>query len=240
MSPTLFFSTAFTLGLLGSLHCLGMCGPIAVALPGGGPRQSTYAVGRLLYNLGRVLTYTLLGLVAGLVGKTVALAGLQRWVSIGVGLLLLAAALFGRRVTSGGPLAGWAGRAVGRLKTALGALMRGHGLGALFGIGLLNGLLPCGLVYVALAAAVAAGGFWVGGLYMACFGLGTIPLMLAVSLFGHTVLVRWRRPLQRLLPVGLAVLSALFILRGLSLGIPYLSPDLSTAAAAGSCCPPAP
>ena len=104
--------------------------------------------------------------------------------------------------------------------------------------GLLNGLLPCGLVYAALAGAAATGGPLGGALFMAAFGLGTIPAMLAVSLAGRLITAPWRARFQRAVPVAMAVLAVLFIVRGLSLGIPYLSPDLSPEAVAGgrSCC----
>src|ERR1035441_277600 len=84
--------TAFLLGLVGSLHCAGMCGPLALALPAAGNTTAGYLLGRVAYNTGRIITYCLLGIVFGLAGWTFLLAGLQRWTSIALG----AAALLGR------------------------------------------------------------------------------------------------------------------------------------------------
>lgn len=235
MNP-LLFSTAFMLGLFGSLHCLGMCGPLAMALPGAGERGVKYLVGRVLYNLGRVLTYGVMGILFGLLGQTMALAGLQRWLSIIAGLLLVAAVFLGRKRALSAKLMAPLAGLLRRLKATLGRLLGRHSLGTMLGIGLLNGLLPCGLVYMALAGAAATGRAVDGGLFMVWFGLGTFPLMLATSLFGHLAFARWRTQLQRAIPLVLLVLGFLFIMRGLSLGIPYISPDLSSPEAARSCC----
>jgi hypothetical protein len=114
-------------------------------------------------------------------------------------------------------------------------LLRQRSVGSLWTLGLVNGLLPCGLVYVACAGATATGSVPGGALYMALFGLGTIPLMLAISLSGRLVPFAWRLKLARVIPVSVLLLALLLILRGMSLGIPYLSPDL---AVASSCCQP--
>ena len=106
-------------------------------------------------------------------------------------------------------------------------------------IGLLNGFLPCGLVYVALAGAITTGGWVMGGLYMVTFGLGTLPVMLAVSLAGRLLGTGFRTKLTRLVPIAGTVLAMLFILRGLSLGIPFVSPTpakTDTGQATMDCC----
>ncbi len=230
--------TAFILGLLGSLHCLGMCGPIAIALPRGGAGRIRYVTGRVAYNVGRVVTYTILGLAFGVVGQRFALAGLQQGLSIFAGVVLLVGLFFGKFFAGKMPAAGPVYRLVGQLKRALGSRLQNRSGSSLLVIGLLNGLLPCGLVYAALAPAAATGSAFGGAAYMALFGLGTFPMMLALALGGHLIFARYRGPLLRALPVLLAVLAVLFILRGLSLGIPYLSPDLSTSETAASCCQP--
>jgi hypothetical protein len=101
-------------------------------------------------------------------------------------------------------------------------------------LGLLNGLLPCGLVYVACAGATATGGLMAGVQYMAAFGLGTVPMMLGISLSGRLIPIALRLQLRKAIPVSVFLLASLLILRGLALGIPYLSPDL--ASANSSCC----
>jgi uncharacterized protein len=222
--------TAFILGLAGSLHCAGMCGPLALALPPVGGMSGGFAAGRCAYNLGRVLTYCVLGLVFGLVGRTLLLAGVQRWVSIGLGVVLVTGLFGSRRLSGWFPVA----RLVEELKSRMSVLLRRRSILALGLLGLLNGLLPCGLVYVACAGATATGGLGTGAAYMAVFGLGTVPMMLGISLSGNLVPVSFRLKLRKVVPVSVFLLATLLILRGLSLGIPYVSPDLTSGSPA--CC----
>ncbi len=224
--------TGFLLGLVGSLHCAGMCGPLMLALPATGNSRTSFLWGRVAYQFGRVLTYGLLGAGFGLLGETLALAGFQRWVSLGAGIAIISSLLVSSRFTLQMPIA----RAVAGLKSGVGRLLRRRTFASAFWLGVLNGLLPCGLVYAAGAGAIAAGGFFLGVEYMCAFGLGTVPMMLGLGLAGPGLqrIVRFR--LQPLLPAGLAVVGALLILRGLSLGIPYLSPDLSGTTTASHRC----
>ncbi len=221
--------TAFILGLVGSLHCAGMCGPLALAMPSTGDSRVQYFAGRLSYNLGRLVTYCVLGIVFGVVGRTLLLAGVQRWVSIVLGLALLAGLLGSRELALWHP----ATRLVQSIKLHMSSLLRHRSLRSLAFLGLLNGFLPCGLVYVACAGAVATGGVLPGTQYMAAFGVGTIPLMLAIGLSGKLIPTPVRLQLRKAIPVSVFLLSLLLILRGMSLGIPYLSPDLASGA---SCC----
>lgn len=213
------YATPFLLGLLGSLHCAGMCGPLAVAVSasGGGSHPAT---GRLLYNLGRLGTYTVLGALFGLFGRGLAIAGFQRWLSITAGVLILAGLVASTRRSPTGLLL----RAVEFLKTVFGRLLGRGTLGSRVLLGSLNGLLPCGLVYVASASAAATGSPLVGAAWNLAFGLGTLPLMLAITLAGGRMPFVWRLRLQRFIPAGVAVTGAMLVLRGLALGIPYLSP----------------
>ena len=225
-------SLAFLLGFLGSLHCAAMCGPLMLALPVAGGGVGRFVVGRLIYQFARITTYCLLGVAAGFVGQSVALAGLQRWVSIALGVAILAGFLISKKIVLAAPVVRW----VGQLKQLMAAQLKQRNFRALGLLGILNGLLPCGLVYVALAGAVAGGTLTSGILYMAVFGLGTLPMMLSISLSGRLFPVAWRMPLRRAIPMGVYLLAALLILRGLGLGIPYISPDL-TSNAAGCCAP---
>lgn len=222
--------TAFILGLVGSLHCAGMCGPLALALPATGHTTAGFFAGRAAYNLGRIFTYCALGVVFGLVGRTLLLAGIQRWVSIGLGVALLAGLLTSRKLALWRPLTAL----VEQLKSRMSALLRRRSWTALAALGLLNGLLPCGLVYVACAGATTTGGVLSGAQYMAAFGAGTVPLMLAIGLSGKLIPFPLRLKLRKAIPVSICLLAALLILRGMGLGIPYLSPDLSTGS--GECC----
>ena len=223
--------TAFLLGLVGSLHCAGMCGPLALALPPAGNTRSTYLLGRLAYNLGRIITYCVMGLVFGLIGKSLTLVGIQRWASIALGVALLVGLLASRKLILGRPFLA----VVAWLKHRMGALLRQRSFPSLLLLGLLNGLLPCGLVYVACAGAAVTDGLVGGVLYLAAFGVGTLPMMLALSLSGRLVPVPLRLKMAKAVPVAVGLIAALLILRGLSLGIPYLSPNLS-AAGNVSCC----
>lgn len=212
--------TAFTIGILGSLHCVGMCGPIALALPYQGRNRWVATSNVLLYNTGRIITYSLLGLVIGLLGQGLFLAGLQTHVSIGLGVLLLIIAVFSinvearlLRVPALTHLNDW-------VKKQLASLLRHHGRKSLLLIGMLNGLLPCGLVYMAIVGAVAAGGMLQGVAYMALFGLGTVPLMLATAMAGQFINLRLRNRLRKLIPLFLVAFAILFIARGLQFQIP--------------------
>ncbi len=227
----------FLFGLLGSFHCVGMCGAIALALPGGVDKTTSplrYAGGRLLYNLGRVTTYAMLGAGAGLVGQGLRLAGVQQSLSIASGVLILLLVAVPERYT--GRLAGTLGldRPLAWVKNTLGRLFQQPTLSALYTTGVLNGLLPCGLVYLALAGALSAPGVAGAALYMACFGLGTLPLMFGLSLSGRLVPLLWRTRMRQAVPYAASVLAVVFIVRGLGLGIPYLSPQLPPATATAS------
>ncbi|HEX7653452.1 MAG TPA: sulfite exporter TauE/SafE family protein [Verrucomicrobiae bacterium] len=222
------FVLAISLGLLGSLHCAAMCGPLLLALPvpAGGPAR--FITGRLIYQLGRILTYTLLGILAGLAGKSIVLIGIQRWLSIGLGVAILGGFFLSRRLALATPVI----RSVGWLKRVMGRQLQQRTLRSLFLLGILNGLLPCGLVYVALAGAVSRGTLTAAIGFMAAFGLGTLPTMLGISLSGKILSPAIRLKLRRVIPVSVCLLAGLLILRGMALGIPYLSPDL----AQGTCC----
>ncbi|MBI4659336.1 MAG: sulfite exporter TauE/SafE family protein [Verrucomicrobia bacterium] len=224
--------TAFLLGLVGSLHCAGMCGPLALALPASRGNFSSFLTGRLAYNIGRMVTYCGLGAVFGLLGQTFALAGFQEAASIVSGAAILVGLAASSRYAIGLP----AVNGLSRLKSAFASLLRRRGVGSLFLLGLLNGLLPCGLVYAACAGAVASGEFTAGVRYMGLFGLGTIPMMLGLGLAGMKLRSILGLRFQKLVPVCVALVGVLLILRGLSLGIPYLSPDLSRGAAERAVC----
>ncbi|MGC3957639.1 MAG: sulfite exporter TauE/SafE family protein [Verrucomicrobiota bacterium] len=216
--------TAFLLGFVGSAHCAGMCGPLALALPHWGRGQGSFLLGRVLYNFGRIVTYAMMGAAFGLLGRGVVLAGLQRWVSLGLGVMILLGVLISFRFANRVPVT----RGVNWLKAALGSMLQRRAMPAMFGIGLLNGLLPCGLVYVAGAAATATGDAVAGMRYMLVFGLGTVPMLLAVSLLGAKLQFALRFKVQRLIPASLILVGMLLLLRGMALGIPYVSPKLPT------------
>ncbi len=215
---------ALMTGLVGSLHCLGMCGPIAIALPLGNKSFLSRAGGGLIYNIGRIITYALLGAIFGLLGQGIEMAGLQQWASILLGLALIlsviAPAVFRGKLKIEQLFVGYAGKMIGSFRK----LFSIHSIPSLFLIGLLNGLLPCGLVYVAIAGAINTNALIQGIFYMIIFGIGTIPIMLAIPLIGNLVGNTFRKKYSKVLSGFIIILGIVFILRGLSLGIPYISP----------------
>ena len=220
--------TAFIVGLFGSLHCIGMCGPITLALPGFKNHIPKVVSSRLLYNTGRTITYALMGALIGLVGEGISLVGAQRWVSIGSGILLIVIVIIPASLSFRLQILKPAYHFTDYLKKKFGPLLRSNSLSSVFFIGILNGFLPCGLVYVAIAGALGTGSLVQGTLYMAFFGLGTIPLMFAFSVFGQFIGVGVRRKFNKVVPVFIVVLGVIFILRGMNLGIPYISPKLGS------------
>jgi len=218
--------TAFIIGLAGSLHCIGMCGPIAIALPLRDESKSRLLLGRVLYNTGRILTYALLGIIFGFIGSGFFIGGYQQGLSIVLGILMLLTLFLPSKYASYITGARLHEKLTGKLKSVWRKLMQKNSVGSMFLIGLLNGFLPCGLVYIALAGSVSTGTALGGAFYMAVFGIGTFPVMLAMSLVGQIFGFKIKSKLSRLLPIGVVLLATLFILRGLSLGIPYISPKI--------------
>jgi uncharacterized protein len=224
--------TAFLLGLMGSLHCVGMCGPIVLALPV--PADSNRTVAILLYNLGRILTYSVIGLAFGFLGQAFVLAGFQQFLSIASGIVILLLVFFQVYGYKSAFTATWTGFVSANIQKKFSFLLKERTYSSLFFIGMLNGLLPCGLVYIALAGATATGNVLGGSLYMALFGLGTAPAMFAIGYFRHLITSNWRFNLRRLVPISVGCMALLLIIRGLNLGIPYVSPTMKSSK--GHCC----
>ncbi len=222
------YALALALGLLGSLHCAAMCGPLLLALPVPPGGAGRFVAGRVVYQFGRITTYALFGVIAGLAGKSLFVIGAQRWLSIALGVAILTGLLCSKKIALAAPVV----RLVGKLKSAMGAQLQQRSFRSLVLLGMLNGLLPCGLVYVALAGAVARGTILSGVGWMLAFGLGTLPMMLGISLSGKILPPTFRMKLRRAIPFSVCLLATLLILRGMALGIPFLSPDLAT----GVCC----
>lgn len=218
--------SAFLIGVFGSFHCIGMCGPIALALPVQKNSRLNLIVGRVLYNIGRAITYAIIGLLFGLLGQSLSLAGFQQSVSIVAGVLILLMVLLPSSISQKLYLLKPAYGFTNYLKKKFGMLLKKKSTTSTFFIGLLNGFLPCGLVYIAVAGAIASGSYFDGAVYMFVFGIGTLPIMLAVSLAGNFISLSLRKRINKLIPTFMIVLAFLFILRGMNLGIPYVSPQL--------------
>lgn len=209
-------------GLIGSLHCVGMCGPIALSLPLRGNSYVEKISGGILYNIGRTLTYALMGALFGAIGQGFQLIGFQQWISIIMGALMVISVLLPSLFT---PIK--ASNIFGltnKVRKGIQRLFAKRSFGGLFLIGLLNGLLPCGLVYVAIASAIGTGDFYLGIGFMVLFGLGTLPMMLGINVIGNMLSLPVRKKINKVIPFVVVIVGVLFILRGLSLGIPYISP----------------
>lgn len=222
MEITLIFA-ALGLGFASGFHCLGMCGPIALSLGLSKKQQVNFHLQNLTYQFGRILTYSFLGAIVGIVGEGFQLAGFQKYISILAGILLITMALFsfGGDFTSKIPAIS---NALLKVKINIGKLLRKTDYSSRFLTGVLNGFLPCGMVYMALTASLAAGGIWQSSTFMVFFGLGTFPFMFAAVLFGNILNATVRNKILKIVPVFMLILGALFILRGMELGIPYVSP----------------
>lgn len=217
--------SALIFGLLGSFHCVGMCGPIAFMLPVDRKNPVKRAFQLMSYHAGRILTYSVLGLVFGIVGKSFNLFGIQQQLSIIIGVLMIVVILIPTKIFNKYNFSRPLYKAVGKVKSSMGTALKKKDPGTFFTIGYLNGLLPCGLVYMAIFGALASGGAWEGGLYMAVFGLGTFPLMTTAIYLGNFLKGKAKQRIVKMIPVFVVIVGVLFIVRGLGLGIPYVSPS---------------
>ncbi len=218
--------TALTIGFLGSFHCIGMCGPIAVALPVPKSSNIVFFSGRVLYNFGRLISYGIMGLLFGFLGKGFVAWGYQQSLSIALGVIIIILLVIPAKYKNKFLGMNIILKITEPLKRSIGKLFKRTSLPSFLLIGFLNGFLPCGFVYIGLAGAAATGSPITGMLFMVLFGLGTVPAMLAVSLFGKLISLNVRKKISRAIPVLAFMLALIFILRGLNLGIPYLSPKM--------------
>lgn len=217
--------TALLFGLISSLHCIGMCGPIAMMLPVDRGNAAKKIIQIVTYHLGRLIAYATIGFVFGLVGKGFFIAGMQQKLSIFIGLFMILIILIPEKSFSNYNFSKPVFRLISKIKQVLGSQFKNKSFKSFLIIGLLNGLLPCGMVYVALFGAIAMQSTSLGILYMVLFGLGTVPLMSSVVYINSFLTVPVRNKIQKVIPYVVVLIGALFILRGLGLGIPYVSPS---------------
>ena len=216
--------SAFVLGLLGSFHCIGMCGPIAFILPVDRTNALKKVSQITIYHIGRLLSYSIIGLIFGLIGKSLYIFGFQQQLSVTIGVLMIVIVLIPQSLFNKYNFSKPIYKLISKVKTALGSALKKKTLDTFLTIGFLNGFLPCGLVYMALFAAIAGGNALNGSIYILVFGLGTVPLMTTAIYFGHFLKGSARQKIQKAIPVFVIIIGILFILRGLGLGIPYISP----------------
>lgn len=216
--------SAIILGLLGSFHCVGMCGPIAFMLPVDRSHSLKKVVQIFTYHFGRLLAYSLIGLAFGFVGKGLYLFGIQQQLSIAIGILMIAIVLIPTQTFNKYNFSKPIYKLISKVKSALGQALKKKTADTFLTIGFLNGFLPCGLVYMALFGSLASASALEGSLYMFLFGLGTIPLMTTAIYLGKFLNANIKQRIQKAIPVFVVIIGLLFIIRGLGLGIPYLSP----------------
>lgn len=221
----MFLLAAISLGFFGSFHCIGMCGPIALAIPVYNQNKFHKTASIIFYNAGRIFTYASLGVLFGLVGQGFALAGLQQILSVTLGVFILLAVLLPQRIVSKYTATHKAFQLVSLVKAGLAKQLAKKGFSSLFVLGTLNGLLPCGLVHMAIAAAIAISNVLHAVLFMAFFGLATVPLMFSISYFSNLISVQFRSTIRKAMPYITATMAVLLIIRGLNLNIPYVSPQ---------------
>ncbi|MBK7110311.1 MAG: sulfite exporter TauE/SafE family protein [Bacteroidetes bacterium] len=176
-------AAGFLIGFMGSLHCVGMCGPLAVMLHANAPGNQV--VNGMLYNAGRIITYTLLGVIIALIGKTFIAAGFQQVVSIISGCIILLILFLPIALKQKIPGTRILRTFVGRMKKSWSGILKQHTKTSVLAGGIINGFLPCGLVYVALVAALNAQSIGGGALFMTMFGLGTVPAMFLAGTAGN-------------------------------------------------------
>lgn len=231
---TVTFTMAILMGLAGSLHCAGMCGPIVWIMPFqvfGGAKKAL-AIG--LYHFGRISVYALLAAVLHSF-RSFFNPQVQQYISIILGSLLLLVGILSflpnNFLKVNLPWSGY-------VKKQLGGVIGNPSLGAITAAGILNGLLPCGLVYMALSASLSVTSSVQASLFMYTFGLGTIPMMVAVTVLKSRLTFLRTNHLRKMVPVVLFTFGCLFVLRGMNLGIPYLSPKVEVAqhGIKASCC----
>lgn len=228
------FIAGLAAGIVGSLHCIGMCGPLALAIPMGnkGPGQRFFVT--VLHGLGKTASYTTLGALFGLLGKSIQLMAYQQLFSILAGILLLFSVVFVRYFHKINILY----KPMSKLSTSLMVklLKTESGYMRYMAMGAANGLLPCGLVYAALIVAAASGSVTGGVISMLGFGMGTYPTLATIMLLGAALPPIFRLRIRVLSPYFIAFAAVLLILRGSNLGIPYISPDFNTTNTAHNCC----
>jgi sulfite exporter TauE/SafE len=218
--------TGFVMGLLGSFHCVGMCGAIALSIPMDLSTRLALIRDAVLYNAGRVITYALIGVLLGYFGETFFKSGYQQWIAFELGILIVI--IYFLPSTLGNKFSRWLGLSYLTMfiRKGFSWLLNRPSPTTFILIGMLNGLLPCGFVYMAGAAAILANSITGGVLHMAGFGLGTIPMMLATAVSSQFISIKVRNAIKGIRPYLAVLLATLLILRGLGLDIPYISPKL--------------
>ena len=230
--------SGFTLGAAGSLHCVGMCGPLSLALPTHHLSNTQKFLSLLTYQFGRIITYSFIGLIFGLAGRRIYISGYQQWFSIALGIIVLVMAGM-YFISKNSVHFSFFNRFYFSIQQLISRLLKKqNGLLSFLLLGLANGLLPCGLVYVAVAATLSFTEIAESVSFMAMFGAGTLPAMMLMGYAGQMINVEARKLMRKAIPVFITLMGVLLILRGLNLGIPFISPEMPQSPGDATVCHP--
>lgn len=230
--------SGFTLGAAGSLHCVGMCGPLCLALPTHHLSKTEKFLSLLIYQFGRIITYSFIGLIFGLAGRRIYISGYQQWFSIALGIIVLVMAGM-YFISKNSVHFSFFNRFYFSIQQLISRLLKKqNGLLSFLLLGLANGLLPCGLVYVAVAATLSFTEIAESVSFMAMFGAGTLPAMMLMGYAGQMMNVEARKLMRKAVPVFITLMGVLLILRGLNLGIPFISPEMPQSPGDATVCHP--
>jgi sulfite exporter TauE/SafE len=213
------FTTAFVLGLSSSFHCVGMCGPLLLAVPTRASINYQW-LEILIYHTARIFTYALLGVLVGFAGWRLQVANLQQFFSLTIGIILLIYVFAGRFFAD----ASWLLAFNKMIFSFFGFAAKQKGQRGTLLLGVANGLLPCGMVYIALTGAMASASATAAAGFMTLFGLGTLPLLFVFNFYGIRLQASVKQRIKFVSPIVIAIMGILLIIRGLNLGIPYISP----------------
>ena len=211
---------AISMGLMSSFHCVGMCGPIALALPIQRGNSWQKFSGLFIYNGGRALTYAALGAAIGTVGSSLAWLGYIRYLSVFAGILILVFVFCPTKLDRYfHPPKFWQ-QAVNHLKKGMSHMLHSRKMSGWLMLGMLNGLLPCGLVYLALISSVATGSVARGSTFMFLFGIGTLPMMMIIGFLKNRITPSLRNQMRKLTPIMLAIAGIWMVGRGILIEYP--------------------
>lgn len=199
------FSAGFILGLSGSLHCAGMCGPLCFILVGKDDKKNTW--GLILYNLARILVYTLFGVLVGLLGESLAFTSYFPYVVFAVSILLFGVgvfALFKGNLLDRIPVSD---KIMGTLRAWFKPFFAKRNWVGFVGMGVFNALIPCGLLYTALLSSLSFDKVWASAVFMFMFGLGTAPAMISsqyIAKFIKKESFKWLKYIMPILLIAMA------------------------------------
>ena len=224
----MIWAAALLMGLASGLHCIGMCGPLSMAIPVPAHSKLSRPLALGIYHFSRIIVYMMLGFVAALLGLSILKPEHQQWLSIALGLMVVIMAWFPALISR----MRWspAQAILGKIKSGFHQYMRNGNASGFLVMGALNGLLPCGMVYLAIASSLLNGEAVSSAYFMMFFGMGTLPTVYFMPLIASGLFRHFNIRAGKLFPVVMTMVGLVLMLRGMGLGIPYLSPEFQLTA----------